>query len=602
MTERRLDACYAFGDFHLDLEEQTLQRAGRPVGLTPKALATLGVLIERCPRVVTKDELIDAVWAGAFVTEATLTQNIYTLRKVFEGSEAEDWIETVPRRGYRFLGAVRQVRCARATVGEPDREPVGGNTFADTFRSLAVLPLRCLTTADDDDRFLGLALADALITSLSGLPSLSVRATRSILRFVDDEASDPVAVGRELRVDGILDGSIQRLGSRIRVTLQLISVARGVPCWAESVQGAYDDIFEAQDAIAAELVARLAVGLSGSERLRLGERPTRSLEAHRAYVRGRYAWNRRTAGDLQRAIGLFREAIEIDPDYALAHAGLADALILLPFYGAARPEAAFRQARDAARSALALEPSLAEAHTSLAYTDFVVRHDWARAENGFQRALEHAPDYATAHHWYAFLLTALGRHDEALERGRRALEIEPLSLVIAVDVALADYFARRPERALEQLEAVADVAPDFGYARLAFALCWSALERPGRAIASAQRAASSLPESGAAQAVLGYCLARGDEASRARDVLAEMDQRPFAQASHRALVLAGLGETEQALAALADGLRERSRFVAFLGVWPVFDPLRNEAGFAALLSELGLGELGLGDRAALAAR
>ncbi len=373
--------------------------------------------------------------------------------------------------------------------------------------------------------------------------------------------------------------------------MQLISVAQGVPCWAESFQGAFEDLFAAQDAIAREVVSRLRVTLSQQEETNLGQRPARSLEAYRTYVRGRYFWNRRTAADLQRSIERFREAVALDPDYAAAYSGLADALILLPFYGTARPIDCFRQARDASRRALAIDEHLVEAHTSLGYTEFVYSHDWEAAEASFRRAMDCGASYPTARHWYGFLLSALGRHEEAVRLLTLAHDLDPLSLVISSDLAMAYYFSRQIDEAIDQLASVLEVAPHFGYAHFGLALCLSEVGNHRAAIEAASRAAELLTDSAAVRATHGYVLARGGCTQEALGVLSLLQGEEtgrFAQSSHRALVLVGLEDLEGALQELLQGSEERSRFLVFLGVWPAFDSLRSDPRFRGLLDRLGL--------------
>lgn len=568
-----------FGDFQIDVRNGLLLRRGEPVSLTPKAFETLFALVRSAGNVLSKEELLEQVWPDSFVSEATLSQNIYLLRKVLGQRDGRPWIKTLPRRGYRFEGDVEAIAAGQgAEGGAAPEEPAPP-------RALAVLPFRCL--ADDEETFLGLGMADAIITSLSNVRQLSVRPTSAILRYVDQDPLDAAAVGRELGADGVLEGSIQRSGKHLRVTVQLIHVGRGVPLWAESLGGAYGDLFAAQDGIARDLVDRLCLRLTRQEASGLSRRPAQNLEAHRFYVRGRYTWNRRTAGDLQQAIDLFRRAVALDPTFGRAYSGLADALILLPFYGSARPLDAFRQAKEAARRALQLEEGLAEAHTSHAYTDFVYSRDWAAAERGFLRALELDANYATAHHWYAFLLSALGRHDEAIELAADAQRLDPLSLVISSDLGLIMYFARRFEASREHLRSLIDVAPSFGYAHFGLSMCHSALGAHKEAVAAA-REAQDLLKSHFARAALGYSLARAGEHGAARRVLAAMGERRDGGASYRALVLAALGDHGEALEALEVGLEDRSRFGAFIGVWPAFDGLRGDPRFDALLARHGL--------------
>ena len=578
-----------FDSFRIDVRNRLLLSDGEVVALTPKAFDTLRVLVERRGEVVTKEELIQAVWSDAFITEATLTQNIYTLRKVLAAAGSGELVQTVPRRGYRFVGEVVEVADLPESPRQTDPAVEPRDSPGAGIRSLAVLPLVPLA-GDEEIVFLGLGLADAVIASLSHVHRLTVRATSSIMRYVDQPVRDPVEIGRALEVDGVLEGTIQRSGARLRVTVQLVSVARGAACWAESFQGLYDDLFEAQDAIAQAVVAGLRLTLSTREEQQLAHHATDNTEACRAYARGRYAWNKRTAADLQRSIEHFQTAAKLDPSYARAYAGLADALILLPFYGAAEPRVAFAEARRAARQAAELDNNLAEAHTSLAYTDFVYSRRWRTAEERFLRALRLNPHYPTAHHWYAFLLTALGRHDEAIELSNRALRLEPLSMVIHTDLAMAYYFARRYDEAVSELSSVLEGDPDFGYARFGLALSWSALGQHTAAVSEARQACELLSDSGAVRGVLGYVAGMAGDTSTAQEVLRGFGQAAEipVQAGHRALAQLGLHRIDEAFDDLLIACDESSRFAVFLGVWPVFDRMRSDPRFAKLLRRIRL--------------
>ncbi len=579
-----------FGSLRVDVRNRLLLSGGETVALTPKAFDTLWVLIERRGEVVTKEELIATVWSEAFITEATLTQNIYTLRKVLAAAGSDDLVQTVPRRGYRFVGEVTEVVEPIDSPHQSDPSVGDLASSARAIRSLAVLPLVPLDRAEEAV-FLGLGLADAVIASLSHLHRLTVRATSSIMRYVDQLDRDPVLIGRDLEVDGVLEGTLQRTGDRLRVTVQLVSVARGAACWAESFQGVYDDLFEAQDAIAHAVVAGLRLTLSSREEEQLVHHSTDNPEACRTYVRGRYAWNKRTAADLHRSIELFRAAAALDPGYAYAYAGLADACILLPFYGSAEPSVAFAEARQAARRAAELDGHLAEAHTSLAYTDFVYSRRWRTAEERFLRALKLNPHYPTAHHWYAFLLTALGRHDEAIELSNRALRLEPLSMVIHTDLAMAYYFAGRYDEARAELTSVLEGDPGFGYARFCLALTLNSLALHPAAVVEARQACELLGDSGAARAVLGYVAAEAGDPATAEEVLngfARAAAEAPVQAGYRALVRIGLDQRDEVFDELRLACDERSAFAVFLGVWPVFDRLRADPRFTQLLRRIRL--------------
>ncbi len=579
MLEPRAERAFEFGPFRLDLRSRLLLRQEDPVPLTPKALDLLRVLVERRHQVVTKDELLEAVWPDTFVEEATLTQNIYTLRKAL-GNEGTPYIETMPRRGYRFTGPVHERPQAR--IDGP--EQVEGRV-----ETLAVLPFQTLGVEGDRELF-GLGMADALITRLSALRDLTVRPTGAVARYASSVA-EPVAAGRELGVDAVVEGTVQKAGSRLRVSVRLVGVTSKSALWAEKFDSVYSDIFTVQDSISLRIAETLHFELSSREQRRLTRKPTADTRAYEAFIEGRYLWNRRTGESLAKAIGCFERALELDPGSALAHAGLADAQVLLPLYGDAAPGEVFPKARAAARRALELDPDLAEAMTSLAYTRFVHDWQWEEAEHGFQRALGGNPNYATAHQWYGFLLAALGRHEEALFYASQACSLDPFSVVIRTDMGFVLYFGRRHQEALGRHLQTLEMEPGFAYAHFGAALALSALDRHEEAVLMAERAADLSQRNSAMVAALGFCLAMAGRLEEARWTLEEIRNQAehgAARASRLAIVLAGMGEVEEAMVELERAIVEKSRFVAFLGVWPVFDRLRSHPAFAGFLARLGL--------------
>jgi DNA-binding winged helix-turn-helix (wHTH) protein/tetratricopeptide (TPR) repeat protein len=564
---------FEFDGFIVDLGRRLLLRDEQPVALTPKAFETLAALLERPGEVLGKEEILERVWPDAFVEEAILTQNIYTLRKTLqEAGGARPYIETIPRRGYRFAGPVAERTPARERA----------------VSSLAVLPFESLGV-QADDAWLGLGLADSLITRLSNLRRIAVRPTSAVRRYLGVER-DPAEVGRLLQVDAVLDGTVRRSGDLLRITVQLVSVTDGAPLWATQFDAQAKDLFALEDSISRELALELRLRLSGPERDRLTRSATQDPEAYHAYLRGRYFWNRRTFESLGKAIESFRRAIGLDPGFALAYAGLADCWVLLPLYGAVAPREVFPQAIAAAERALELDESLAEAHTSLAYARFLYERRWAAAERGFRRAIELSPGYPTAHHWYAFLHSALGRHVEAVAQARRALELDPLSLVINADLGLVLSFARDPA-AVEQFRRTLELDPGFAYARFGLGL---SLQEQGcleEAAAELRCAAELAPDSPAMQAALGAALARAGRGEEARRILALLEERAArepVEASLFAFLWTGLGERDRAIDCLEDACDEGSRFVAFLATWSIYDPLRDHPRWPDLLRRAGL--------------
>lgn len=568
-----------FDGFLVDLSRRLLLRDEKPVPLTPKAFDTLAALLEHPGEVLAKEELLARIWPNSYVEEAILTQNIYTLRKIFqEAGAGRAYIETVPRRGYRFAGPVAQ------RMAVPRRELEEGIT------SLAVLPFEPLG-GNADDAYLGVGLADTLITRLSNLRQLAVRPTSAVRRFLGVER-EPAEVGRQLQVDAVLDGTIRRSGDALRITVQLVSVRDDAPLWATQLDAHATDLFALEDSISQKLADELRLRVTGQERDRLTSSITRHPEAYDAYLRGRYFWNRRTREGLEKAIESFRRAIELDQELAQAYAGLADCRVLLPLYGGVPPREIFPQAIAAAERALALDDSVAEAHTSLAYARFIYERRWQKAEAGFHKALELSPEYPTAHQWYAFLLSALGRHPEAIARARQARDLDPLSLIINADLGMILYFARDPG-AVEQFRRTLELDPAFAYARFGLGL---ALQQEGRlddAVGELGLAASMAPDSPAMEAALGQAMARAGWPDETRCILDSLDERSKkepVEASLFAILWGALGEHGRAIDCLEQACDEGSRFVAFLGTWSLYDPLRSHPRWPDLLRRAGLGE------------
>jgi DNA-binding winged helix-turn-helix (wHTH) protein/TolB-like protein/Flp pilus assembly protein TadD len=645
-------ASYRFGPYRLDLGRQELCRGDEPVPLTPKAFDTLRVLVEANGAVVAKERLLQEVWRDKFVEESVLTQNVYTLRKVLgDGDAGSAYIVTVPKRGYRLAVPVEVETAEPAAGGEMEtvtppgpavaRETPadGGGAFAPAgpaapaagaapatatrvrrrpraalaavalgilvvvalgFRSwraahrplpiesLAVLPVVALHPGADDE-LLELAMADALITRLSALEPLVVRPT-SAVQDLGSGPRDPLQIGRRLDVDAVMDGSLQRSGDRLRLSLRLLSVRDGRLLWSGSFETVYTDPFTVQDAISVQVADALALQLSGRRQQR-GNRGTNDRAAYQEYVRGRYFWNRRTEPDLMEALRHFQSALDRDPTFAAAHAGVADTWALLPLYGRTSPRDAFPKAIKAARDALSYDPDLAEAHTSLAYSRFQYEWDWEESEAEFRTAMRLDPSYPTAPHWYAYLLSALGRHEEAIANARLAQRLDPLSLVINTDLGLVLYFARRHDDAVAQFRRTLELDPRFAYARFGAALALSAANRHDEAIVEARRAVELSGGSALMRGVLGHVLGRAGRVDEAREVLAALSQvSPGGRVQPGAFVLVhtGLGDGDAAFAALRSAYDERSRFMVYLDVWPIYDDIRTDRRFASLIQAVAL--------------
>ena len=561
---------YDFGPFRLDPPKRLLLREGRPLALTPRAFDILVVLIENRGRVVDKDELMRLVWADVVVEEANLTQSVFTLRKLLgDGPHEHRYIATVPRRGYQFVADVCETHPAWPPSTRPDSPA----------RSLAVLPFAAL--GREVDEYMGLGLADALITRMGNIRQIVVRPTSAVRPYVG-RATDPVSAGRRLGVDMVLEGSIQRAAGRIRVTVQLVSVDAGAPVWGQCFDG--EDVGEA-----------LVSSLTAEEKQRLHQRYTQDHEAYDAYLRGRHQWNTRTENGLRKALQQFERAVERDPAYALAHAGLADCYTLLGSAGYAMlpPREALARARAAAVRALEIDPDLAEAHTSLALVKFRLDWDWRDAESEFRRAIELNPGHAAAHHFYGLYLSAMGRADEAIARMERAHELDPLSLIISTALGRALHFARRYDRALEQHLKTLERDPDFAEARFNLAFVYLQRSMFPQAVGELQRAIVLAGRRPAMVSVLGYVYALSGDRAQARRTLDELDglsSEGEIPTLYLAYPLIGLGDKDRVFDLLDKAYEERSGLLVYLKVEPIFDSLRDDPRFDDLLRRMDLSD------------
>ncbi|MGI8897951.1 MAG: winged helix-turn-helix domain-containing tetratricopeptide repeat protein [Pyrinomonadaceae bacterium] len=455
-----------------------------------------------------------------------------------------------------------------------------------SVRSMAVLPFK-VVGSEADEEYLGWGMTDALITRLSSVRQIMVRPTNAVHKYTVI-GQDALAAGRELRVDAVLDGNIQRFGEQIRVTVQLVSVRDGRPLWAEKFDAKFTDIFAVQDSISDQVARALTLKLIGEEKQRLTKHYTEDIQAYQAYLKGRYFWNKRTEEGYKRAIEYFEQALERDPRYAQAYAGLADSYALLGSMGNAvlpRSEAMPR-ARVAAEKALLIDETLAEAHASLAFVRMHYEWDWPGAEREFKRAIELNPSYATAHHWYAYYLVARGRTDESLAEIKRAQEIDPLSLIINTDVGEMYFFARQYDRAIEQCKKTLELDPEFNLA--VRHLGWTYLQKGmhKEAIAELERSVSLSEGRRDSTALLGYAYAVAGKREEAKKVLAELKEiakRSYVAPFELSLVYTGLNEKDQAFAWLEKAYDERSGSLILLNVDPASDGLRSDPRFADLV-------------------
>lgn len=461
------------------------------------------------------------------------------------------------------------------------------------IRSLAVLPLKSFS-GDARDDFVGLGLADTLITKLSNLRRLVVRSTSAVRKYNSPE-QDPLAAGREQRVDAVLEGSVQRTGERLRVTMRLLSVRDGSSLWASQYdERQYTDIFAAQDSISERVAEALTVKLTGAERKLLTKHYTENSEAYQLYLRGRYFWNKRTGEGFTKALDYFNQAIEKDPNYALAYVGLADCYMMLADYDWLSPKEAAQKAKVVVTRALEIDDSLAEAHTSLADIRRFYDWDWSGAEKEYRRGIELNPNYVTAHQWYAEFLAAMGRHDEAIREMRRAEELDPLSVVVKSAAGWVFFFAREYDLAIERCQRVIEMDAGYGevYSQLRRAYEQKGMYREALAADEKHRAFKKKTEprpaaSGGSSAVQSAKAYWQNVLQLTKKDLESLENKEAAQ-FRMAEIFTQLGEKDLAFEWLETVYEEHSFWLPFLKVHPHLDPLRTDPRFQALLSRIGL--------------
>lgn len=457
-------------------------------------------------------------------------------------------------------------------------------------RSIAVLPFQVLRVEEKGEEFLGMGLADAIITKLSNIQRIIVRPTSAVIKYFDG-THNVLAAGQELNVGFVLDGRIQRAADRIRVTVQLISVRDGQPVWAAKFDENYTDIFSVEDSISEQVAQALVPHLSGEEREMLLRRETENASAYQAFLKGRYLWTRFTPEDFMRAAEQFREAIRLDPNYAQAHVGIADYYNWAAIFGLGSPNDNFPKAKAAAIRALEIDESLAEAHAALAFTNLCYEWDWFGAEQRFRRAIELNSNYGPAHQWYSNLLASQGRFAEAISEIRHALEINPLSMMDRSMAAWTYYHARQYERAEQELRGALEIDRNFSNCYLMLGFVYERLGRYEESITSLHKALELMTGSVVPLPPLAYTLAMRGNPQEAREILArlhEHSQAQYVSPYFIALIHTALGETDQAFEWLDKAIENHDEWLLWLGVEPKLDPLRSDPRFADALKRVGL--------------
>jgi DNA-binding winged helix-turn-helix (wHTH) protein/tetratricopeptide (TPR) repeat protein len=583
---------YEFGPFTLDSAEQVLLRDGQRVPLKPKVFDLLRTLVENNGHVVSKDELLNKVWPSVFVGENNLTVSIFALRKALgETRNPHSYIETVSKRGYRFSAEVKESSNSdKYVMTEPGmrRSPLYEKTASEMRdRTVAVLPFK-VVGSETGNEYLGIGIADSLITKLTNIRQIRIRPTSAVRKYAGEQELSEVA--RRLKVDLVLEGTIRRVENRLRISVQLVNPGEGTTLWARKFDDHVASIFEVEDSISDQIIGLLSPELAGEQRRRSAEHSPLRIDAYHAYLKGVYFLNKRNANGFGKAVESFERAIAIDPSYAMAYAGLADAYNLLVSYGVLSPKRAIPKAKVAVLKALELDDSLAQAHTSLARLK-VREWNWPDAEKEFRRAVELDPNYSNAHLWYSTFLRVMYRLDEAWREITLARELDPVSPSIEASIGALFYFAGRYDEAIEQLVETIEMDPQFAFTHFLLGMVYAVKRAYAGAIKQYEEARTLWGKSWETSAYLGHIWAlRGNRAKalKATERLKLVSAEGHESRYHIALIYTALGEKDEAFGWLETAWQEREESLALLKIDPMLDELREDPRFISLLQRVGL--------------
>jgi TolB-like protein/DNA-binding winged helix-turn-helix (wHTH) protein/Flp pilus assembly protein TadD len=627
-----------FGTYEVSRQSGEVRKAGLRIRVQQQPMKLLEILLEHPGEVVTREELRSRVWPDESFGDFDQALNIAIgkLRSALgDSAESPRFIETLPKRGYRFIADVSVVD----TDARPERqEPVLGDLSATDrghkiqgiglavapqrrllptrgiivtlalvlslailsvwlfhsraptgMRSIAVLPLDNLS-GDASQNYFADGMTDELITDLAQISALRVISRTSVMAYKGARKPLP-QIARELNVDAVVEGTVLRSGDRVRITAQLIEASTDKHVWSQSYEGELRDTLAVQNRVASAIADQIRINLTPQEQAALKNAKVVNPEAYESYLKGRYFWNKRTADGLKVALAYFKQAIEEDPKYAQAYSGLADTYALLGDwqYAVMTPKEAFPEAKAAAIKSLELDSTLGEAHNSLAFVLDGFDWDFDSAGREFQRAIELNPGYATAHHWYAWHLSLLGRYDQALAEMRKAENLDPLSLIINADLAELLVLAHSDEESIQQSRKTIEMDPNFALAHNQLAQAYLQKHMYDEAVAELKTA---VQVSGGGPAFIAN-LARAyvasgkrSEAVKLLDHLKKRSKPDYSNASEIAVIYASLGDADQAMNWLEKGYNER--FNPGVLLRPGFNPLRSDPRFQNLVHRIGL--------------
>ena len=565
---------------------RAIARAGALIALA--VLFTLYRLWERPSQPPAKPSVI----ADSIKADSSIRKEIITQIKPDAGgkSGSSNLIKSTIEERARTTQESKADVPAAAThqAAETIAPPLQSSVTVAGYR-VAVLPFSNISS-DPKDEYFADGMTEELISTLSRIQGLRVIARTSVMQYKGVQKS-VVVIGRELNVRAVLEGSVRKSGNKLRISVQLIDAANQEHLWSEEYDRELTDVFVIQGNVAQRVAEALQIQLAAGERTQIGKSWTGNVEAYTLYLRGRYAWNKRSPPDLLESVEYFKKAAQKDPRYALAFAGLADAYTLLGNYYVLPPTDAYTQAQTAALKALEIDESLAEAHTSLAFALMHYHWDWAGAEKEFKRAIELNPSYAVGESWYAYFLTVTGRFNEAVDVRAKAQELDPLSIVISSDVGLTLYFARKYDETVEQFRKTLSSDPSFYAAYIPLGAALLHLHRPDEAVAAFKKARTFSQNHPIPSAALAYALAvsgKKEEAIKIAEGLKKLSSRSYVSPYWIGIIYAGLGDDNAAFDWLERGIASHDGSMIFLKVEPILDRLRPDPRFARLLANVGL--------------
>ena len=633
-----------FGVFELDLKAGVLRKHGLRLKLSEQPFQVLAVLLEKPGEIVTREELRNRLWpSDTFVDfDHGLNNAVMRLREALgDASENPRFIETIPRRGYRFIAPVSGLVPTAAIAPDVEHDntsnegaksaesdihtispkpavwhwrpagiiivgvaavlfcalsaffwyrrisPDGG--ISHQSKSLVVLPLENLSGDKDQDYFAD-GMTDDLIANLAKIRSLRVISRSTAMTYKDTHK--PLSqIARELNVDAVVEGTVLRVGDRVRITAELVQVSTDRHLWADTYESQMGDILALQNRVSSAIVNEIRINLTPEDQQRLAKTQAVVPEAYENYLKGRYYWNKRSDENLTRAIGYFEQATHEAPQYSLAYAGLADcyAIISAEIFGTMSPQQAAPKAKAAALHALDIDPTLAEAETSLATVKFNYDWDWTGAAEGFASAIQQNPSYATAYQRYSLYFMAIGRPEDSFAQINKARELDPLSISINFSLGWRLYLARQYDRAIEQLRNTLEMDSSYELPHLVLGLSYAQKGNFASAIDELRKAVELSHGTPLMVSALANVYARSGnkaEAERLLGSLVSQSRNNYVSPFYFAVVYAGLGQNDKAMDWLEQAYSDRSNGLVFLKVDPVLDGLRSSPRFQALQQKL----------------